>query len=176
MKKIFIKRILAFFCCSLTLITIVIAIQGCYSFKGGSLPENIKTLHIAAVNDQSGFGNPEYKIFFTEKLNSGFRKDNTLALVDAGADSKLTVTIRSISEAPVSVNPGELEKERKITINCSIEFYDDVLKKSILKKDDLSRYAVYEVKDALTARNEAVKTALTLISEDVVFNVTSGGW
>lgn len=148
-------------------------LKSCYSFTGGSVPQHLKTLTIGTVNDQSGFGNPEYKMILTESLIDNFRRDNSFELVETGGDARLSVSINSLSESTVSVNPGELENERRITVVCTVEYYDFVNKKSIWKKD-FSNYGIYEIKNALTARNDAIRNALVQIADDVLLAVVSG--
>lgn len=148
-------------------------LQGCYSFTGGSVPEHLKTMTIATVNDQSGFGNPEYKIILTESLINNFRRDNSFELVESGGDARLYVTINSIIEQTVAVNPGELETERKIIVSCTAEYYDFINKKSIWKKS-FSNYGLFDVKNALTGRNEAIEVALKQIADDILLAVVSG--
>ncbi len=145
----------------------------CYSFTGGSVPQHLKTLTIGTVNDQSGFGNPEYKLILTESLIDNFRRDNSFELVEIGGDARLNVSINSLTESTISVNPGELENERRITVNCTVEYYDFVNKKPIWKKD-FSNYGIYEIKNALTARNEAIRNALVQVADDVLLAVVSG--
>ncbi len=157
-------------------ICIVIAMQflnSCYSFTGGSVPADLKTMAIATVNDQSGFGNPEYKILLTESILENFRRDHSFELVENGGDAKLSVSIISINEATVTVNPGELETERRITVTCTAEYYDFVNKKLIWKKD-FSNYGIYELKNAQASRNEAIRAALIQIADDMLLAVVSG--
>lgn len=137
------------------------------------MPEDLKTLGIGTVNDQSGFGNPEYKILLTESLIDNFRRDNSFELVESGGDARLNVSINSLNEATVSVNPGELETERRITVTCTVEYYDFVNKKTIWKKD-FSNYGIYELKNAQASRNEAIRSALIQLADDVLLAVVSG--
>jgi len=155
------------------LIVLIIILQSCYSFTGGSVPEHLKTLTIATVNDQSGFGNPEYKLILTESLINNFKRDNSFELVESGGDARLNVTISSISEQTVAVNPGELETERKIVVMCTVEYYDYINKKTIWKKN-FSNYGLFDVKNALTSRNEAIEVALKQIADDILLAVVSG--
>jgi len=146
---------------------------GCYSFTGGSLPEHLKTLYIATVNDNSGYGNPKYREKLTQVLLEKFRSDNSLSLVDKGGDSKLYVSIQSVRDETSRLRPGEVESERKITVSCEAEFYDAVKKKSLWKKP-FSNYSVYDLKNAQSNRDEAVNIALTRNADDILIAVVSG--
>ncbi|MBE2188901.1 MAG: LptE family protein [Candidatus Kapabacteria bacterium] len=155
------------------LFTIVYLFQACYSFTGGSIPSHLKTLYISAVNDNSGFGNPEYRDLLTNNLIDVFRTDNSLSQVDFGGDARLTVIISAIRESPVTVSPGELETERKVEVHCDVEYYDNV-KKSVIFKKNFMTYDIYPVSDAITGRTQAITTALNQVADDILLAVVSG--
>jgi hypothetical protein len=155
------------------LLTIVWFFQSCYSFTGGSIPSHLKTLYIAAVNDNSGFGNPEYRDLLTNNLIDVFRTDNSLSQVDFGGDARLTVIISAIRENPVTVSPGELETERKVEVHCDVEYYDNV-KKSVIFKKNFMTYDIYPVSDAIAGRTQAITTALSQVADDILLAVVSG--
>lgn len=148
-------------------------LSGCYSFTGGSVPEHLKTMHIPAVIDVSGFGNPAYQVELTQSLIDNFTRDKSFELITAGADAKLNVQITSIRETGLAVSGTEIETERKVTVTCSAEFYDNTKRKAIFKKD----FAIsnsFALADALTARNEAINNGLKQIADDILLAVISG--
>jgi outer membrane lipopolysaccharide assembly protein LptE/RlpB len=109
----------------------ILWISGCYSFTGGTIPSHLKTLQISSVVDQSGFGNPEYKIELEHSITNNFLRDNSFELAETTGDAKLSISIMSIIEATNTVGTGELETEKRITVTCSVEYYDNVNKKQI---------------------------------------------
>ncbi len=150
--------------------------QGCYSFTGGSVPEHLKTIYITAVADNSGYGNPIYKDNMTQSLVNRFRDDNSFKIAESAGDARLSVTIKSIKDDLLSVGAGRqgtLENERKITVDCSVEYYDAVKKKNIWSKT-FSNYRIYELANAQQARDEAVQLTLDQISDDIFLAVVSG--
>jgi PIN domain nuclease of toxin-antitoxin system len=150
-----------------------IALTGCYSFTGGTIPEYLKTLQIQSVSDYSNFGNPEYKIDLETAITNNFIKDNSFELSENTADARLSVSIASIIETTNAVNQGELESEKKITLTCSVEYYDNVKKKQIWKKN-FSSYGLFDVNQAFTARNETIQIVINQIAEDILLSVVSG--
>jgi len=147
-------------------IALLIQLAGCYSFTGSSVPEHLKTLQIAAVSDNSGYGNPAYKDKLSLLLFDKFRNDNSFQLVERNGNARLKVVIASIRDETAVVSPGELEKERKMTISCNVEYYDAVKKKMIWKKS-FSNYGIYNINNPVEGRNTAVLTALDKISDDI---------
>jgi len=158
---------------NINLIFISLLIIGCYSFTGGSVPTHLKTINIQNVNDVSGFGNPEYKDLLFHNLLNNFQRDNSLKLVEFGGDCKLIVIISSINEAAISINPGELETERKITVVCDVEFFDAINQKQIFKRN-FNNYDVYAVRDGQQGRDLAIKKIITRLGEDILLAVVSG--
>ncbi len=152
---------------------LLMQLAGCYSFTGSSVPEHLKTLQIAAVSDNSGYGNPAYKDKLSLLLFDKFRNDNSFQLVERNGNARLKVVIARIRDETAVVSPGELEKERKMTITCDVEYYDAVKKKQIWKKT-FSNYGIYDIKNPVEGRNTAVLTALSKISDDILLAVVSG--
>lgn len=148
-------------------------LTSCYSFTGGTLPEYMKTIYIGSVTDNSGFGKPSYKNDLTRLLLDKFKSDNSLRIVEDNGDSKLFVIIRDIQDATMTIKPGELESERKITVTCEAEFYDAVKKKSLWKRK-FQNYSVYPVTDLQFGRDNAVTRAIDNISDDILLAVVSG--
>ena len=152
---------------------VLVQFSGCYSFTGGSVPEHLKTLYIPAVNDKSGYGDPKYREKLTQLLIDKFKSDNTLNLVERGGDARLTVTISSITEPILTVNPGELERERKVVVMCQVEYYDAV-KKNVIFNKAFSAFSVYNIANAQTERDIAINKALEQTSDDILLAVVSG--
>jgi len=150
-----------------------VILQGCYSFKGGSVPAHLRTLQINSVTDQSGFGNPAYKIDLETAIFNNFLRDNSFEVVDGIGDARLTISIRSINESTQTVGAGELETERRITVSCEVEYYDNVLQKQIWKKT-FSSHGLFDVNQAFTARDETIQIILRQIAEDIMLAVVSG--
>ena len=157
----------------ITYIAIAMQLSGCYSFTGSSVPEHLKTLQIGAVGDNSGYGNPAYKDELSRMLFDKFKNDNSFKLVERNGDARLKVVIASINDEATVISTGDLEKERKMTISCDVEYYDAVKKKIIWQKS-FSNYAVYDINNPVAGRNAAVKSALSKISDDILLAVVSG--
>lgn len=153
--------------------TLVVLMVSCYSFKGGSIPEHLKTINILNVEDNSGFGNPQYKITLTDNLIDEFNRDNSLKIVNNSGDSELKATILSIQEQAASVSQSELESERKVTVKCKVSYYDNVKRKEIWNKN-FDSFDVFDINNISAERDEAINNSLERIAEDILFAVVSG--
>ncbi len=154
---------------------VLLILTSCYSFTGGSLPEHIKTVLIKPVTDVSGFGIPQYREQVATKVIEKIRSDNSLKIVDASADSKLTVSIKSIREelSGLTGNRTQLEKERKVTVTVSMDFYDITNKRSLVTKD-ITFSQVYEISSSQAGRDQAVTICIDNICDQILTEMFSG--
>lgn len=148
-------------------------IIGCYSFKGGSLPKHINTISFAPIVDNSNYGNPNYRDMLFSELINKFRKDNSLKVVEFGGDSKIYLTINSIRDETAFVKPGEVEKERKITMEVSVEFFDAIRNK-IFWKRSFSNFAIYSVAGIPSTRDRAVVEVVDKLTDEILLATVSG--
>lgn len=146
---------------------------GCYSFRGGTVPEHIRTITISAIIDNSNYGNPLYKELILNTLVNKFQRDNTLKIIETGGDSKLRVTINSIREETAFVRQGELERERKFTMDLSVEFYDAV-KNRVIWKRNFSNYSIFPVAGIPVSRDAAANEVIDKITDDILISTVSG--
>ena len=102
-----------------------------------------------------------------------FRDDGSFKLAERNGDATLSGSLTSIQENVVSVRPGEMERERKVTVTISIDYYDNVKKKSIWTKT-FSNFETYQIASAATARDLAIETAIKRATDDVLLAVVSG--
>jgi len=157
----------------LSSLIITVILSGCYSFKGSSVPDYLKTISIPTVVDATTFGVPEFKDYMTGELISQFQKDGTFKISQNQGDAILSVQISDIREEIQTLTQAELEKQRKITVTCQVEYYDNVNKKIIWQKS-FSNYNFYDLADGMVARNETIKNILKNNANDILLSVISG--
>lgn len=152
---------------------LLLVLAGCYSFTGSSVPAHLKTLEILSIQDNSGYGNPLFRQEMSQLINEKFIADNSFNLASSAGDARLTIEIASISDQSVAISPGELETQRRITVNCQAEYFDAINSKQIFKKQ-FSNNQLYDLSNALDNRNEAILIAINQISDDILLAVVSG--
>ncbi len=157
----------------LTLFFILINLPACYSFKGGSVPPHLKTIAIPTFNDQSGFGEPNLREIFTNKVKDLFIKDNSLELSnELISDCILECTILNVANEPAVIAPGETVEKWKITINVQVVFQDMKLKKKVFDKR-LSNWTEYDASAGIEARQSAINSTIEKLSEDILLEVVA---
>lgn len=157
------------------LLILLLILSSCYSFRGGSLPEHIKTIQVKSIIDNSGFGNPKYKENLYNKVVEKIRNDNSLIIEDKNSDSRLTVSITSIREETASTGAiNQLEKERKITVVVSMEFYDNIKKRIVSQNSSLSINQIFLIAGVPNSRDEAINQCIEIISEEILNLMIAG--
>lgn len=154
----------------------LMAVMGCrYSFSGGSVPANLKTVAIPIVQDQSGFGDPSLRDEFTQELVQKFTTDGSLTLADrTNADSILETLITNVRESATVVKPGEEVSQRRITVTAHVSFTDVRQHKKIWEKD-FSQWGDFPSGATATQRMDGINEALRKLTEDIL-NETVAGW
>jgi len=170
-----VKRIMRLFW-DAVFISLTVVFCGCnYSFKGGSVPANLKTIAIPIIEDQSGYGDPTLRDLFTQKLVERFINDNSLQLTDRNtADSMLEGVVTDVKDTYEVLQGNEQVTMRRITVTVRMVFQDMKLRKKIWEKN-YSNWGNYPSSGGLTQRNEGVQNAVEKLTEDIL-NDTVAGW
>lgn len=152
---------------------IVFNLLGCYSFKGGSVPPHLKTIYVQTFVDQSGYGEPNLRDDFTNKVKELIIKDNSLELSnEINSDCSLECTIINIANEPSVVAPGETVEKWKVTINANVIFQDLKMKKKIFEKR-LSNWTEYDAAAGIEARKNAIYSTIEKLSEDILLEIVA---
>ncbi|HBB25056.1 MAG TPA: hypothetical protein DCZ59_02205 [Bacteroidetes bacterium] len=155
---------------ALGLMALILA--GCYSFRGGSVPEHITTISISSVIDRSGFGDPTFREFATDVLVTRFRSDNTVRLVEDNGDARLSPVLVKVQDQIAALQSGDLEGKRRIVVGVEVEYFDAV-KNVVVWKKTFENFDVYDVSDPTQGRRLAAERAIRRIADDVLLAIVS---
>jgi hypothetical protein len=142
------------------------ALAGCYSFTGGALPPHLRTVALSPVVDNSGFGVPAYREYLVQRLLERFQRETALQLVSGDADARLSVQLQSIREVTATVRPGERERERRLEIQLTAEFYDAVQRLTLWRRS-FAWSELYDISGGQAARDRAAFAALDALVENI---------
>jgi hypothetical protein len=159
----------------------LLALGGCYSFTGASVPANLKTIAIPLVDDQSGFGEPGLREEFTTALTNLFISDNSLEVADrTGADAILEGVITSVSDAPAVIQgpatgqQAEQVSKRRITITAKFTMQDMKLHRKMWEKS-FSNWGDYDTGGGgASQRQTGIQEAIRKVTEDILQETVSG--
>ena len=154
------------------LVLIACALTSCYSFRGGSVPDHIATISIGSVIDRSGFGDPTFREFCTETLVRRFRSDNTVQVVEDNGDARISTVLTRVQDQIVTIQTGDLERQRRILVAVEVEYFDAVKNKVVWKKT-FENSDVYDVAEATEGRRSAADRAIQRIADDILLAVVS---
>ncbi|MBX2991546.1 MAG: hypothetical protein KF749_10325 [Bacteroidetes bacterium] len=164
----------------ITLVSLVgmLALAGCYSFTGASVPSHLKTIAIPLADDQSGFGEAGLREKFTTTLTDLFISDNSLEVADRGAsDSILETVILPVRDEILSVGAGaqgsEQVNKRRINMSVKVIFQDMKMRKKVFEKT-FSNYGDYDSGGGFAQRQLGLEEAMKKISEDILLETVSG--
>lgn len=150
---------------------------GCayYSFTGASIPDNLNTIAIPLVVDNSLNTIPELSDQLTEALVNRFVNQTRLSLVENEdeADALLTVEIQRYNNAPSSVSGDEIAATNRVTITVMVLYEDQADEKELLKRT----FSNFEDYDPLVISNEteAALAALQNVADDI-FTAATSNW
>jgi hypothetical protein len=147
-------------------------LTGCYSFRGGSVPDHLKTISIATIVDNSGFGDASLREYATETLLQRFRSDNSLQLVDNDGDARLTPVLVKIQDQMINVQQSDLENQRRIVVAFQVEYVDAVKSRQVWKRT-FENFDVYDVANATEDRQRAARAAIDRVVDDILLAVVS---
>ena len=151
--------------------------HGCayYSFTGASIPDNLNTIAIPLVVDNSLNTIPEMSDQLTESLVNLFVNQTRLSLVESEdeADAVLTVEIQRYNNAPSAISGDELAATNRVTITVMVIYQDQTEEKELLRRT----FSNFEDYDPLDINNETVAAlaALQNVADDI-FTAATSNW
>ena len=153
----------------------IFTFTGCayYSFTGASIPDNLNTIAIPLVVDNSLNTIPELSDQLTEALVNLFVNQTRLSLVENEdeADALLTVEIQRYNNAPASISGDEVAATNRVTITVKVLYEDQTEEKELLNRT----FSNFEDYDPLDINNETVAAlaALQNVADDIFAAATS---
>ncbi len=136
---------------------LLVALSGCYSFTGASIPSHIHTIAIPLAEDISAFGQSDLRQNLTQTLITKFIREGSLQVASrSNGDALLTITINRITDEATGVRQGETLTNKQVTIYVTAVYFDQK-KQKLFWQRDFQQSAVY----AISLNLEGLKLALT---------------
>jgi hypothetical protein len=155
-----------------TLLYFLLYSCGIYSFTG-SIPSHIKTVAIPLFDDNTSF--PGVREDLTNKVIDSFIAENVLQVVpESNADLLITGTILSIQERAAIITTGEDVEQYEVYVNVKVKC-TEIKSGKVWWEKTLRRFGVMEGIGDIDARNNAIETASTEITQDIIDN-TLANW
>lgn len=149
--------------------------SSCYSFKGTSIDDNLKTFYVPLFENRSDDGPATLPITFTEKLKDKIRTQSRLRFLDTDPDITFNGTVESFyvsSQAPTANNTSALSR---LTISIKID-YENKYDESKNWSQSFSFFQEFDGRtNLLDVQESLINTISNQISEDI-FNKAFGDW
>ena len=157
--------------CALLVACALLALAGCYSFSGSTLPAHLRTVRIDPVANRTL--EPTLPEQLARGLEEGFRSRSNLRRVNEGGDAELVTVLTDYSHRPQATSGASVTSYR-VDILASVRFIDRV-KGDTLYSDDrvpgFGQYSVERGETEETAKRQAVEGLVKVILDNSV-----SGW
>ncbi len=103
-------------------LSLVVAGSGCaYSFRGGALPPDVRTIQIEAFPNEAEVVIPTLSQTLTEAIRQKFITQTPLLLIRSGGDLVLRGRITEYRVAPVAIQGGQQAAQNRLSITIFVE-------------------------------------------------------
>ena len=110
-------------------VLIAVMLSGCYSFKGASIPTEMKTVKISLFENNAQLVIPYLSSQFTEDFKERIRTQSRLSITQAGeADGSFEGRITDYDIKPISIqdNAKPIAGANRLTITVSVKYINKV--------------------------------------------------
>ncbi|MCB0540833.1 MAG: LptE family protein [Bacteroidetes bacterium] len=157
---------------------IVVTLSACkvYSFTGASINPNIRTISVQYISDKSGNSPATASDIFTNTLKEKMLNATSLSFVNNGGDVEFDGFISSYNysiQAPTGTLTSDL---RRITMQVSITYINNVEEESGFETQTFSRFADYPVDEDLSSVEENIIREISEQLADDIFNKAFVNW
>ena len=162
---------------SVLIAAIMLGLSGCayYSFSGATIPDNLQTIAIPLVEDNtlSTLNNLDEQM--TNLLIDRFVRQTRLSLEPdvEDADAVLRVSIGRYQNVPTSVSGDEQATRNRVTIGVQATYLDRTSGETLLERS----FSSFEEYDPFRPADEGVaaEAALEKIADDI-FTAATSNW
>jgi len=148
----------------------LLALAGCYSFSGTTLPAHLRTVRIDPVVNKTLESSLADQI--TQGLEEGFRSRSNLRRVNEGGDAELITVLTDYSQRPQTTS-GATVTSYRVDILASIRFIDRVKGDTLYSDDRVPGFGLYAI-DRGETEETAKKQAVDGLVKVVLDNSVSG--
>lgn len=148
---------------------------GIYSFKGGSLSKEIKTVSVELFSNKANLIVPSLAPTLTEKLKDKFLKEMNLYLVEENGDISFQGVITDYRTQPVSAKSSDVAATTRLTLTVKVTFRNSVEPQNNYDATFQSYVDFDAYTDLASVEDELIKELTDLIVQDI-FNRAVNNW
>ncbi|MBL0051272.1 MAG: LptE family protein [Bacteroidetes bacterium] len=156
-------------------LSIVMLFNGCYSFKAGQIPKEVKTYSVQFFPNRASIVNPVLSQTFTEKLKLKWNNESSLSLKSAEGDYAFEGYISNYTNGPVAIQSNQTAAQNRLTITVNVKFINSKDEKANFETS-FSRFADYS--SSLNFATQEQKLVDNIVGQlvDDIFNKCTSNW
>jgi len=156
---------------------LLFAFEGCgvYSFSGGSIDPNIKTISIIYFPNNALNVQPTLSQSLTDALKDKFSSQTKLKLVSKDGDLNIEGAITAYTTTPVAIQGDETAALNRLTITINVKFTNKLDEKMNFEQS-FSRYEDYNSSKSLSSVEESLIKDIDDALVDDIFNKAVVNW
>lgn len=165
-KRLFLYLIPVFF---------LISCSVSYSFQGGKISPDIKTIKIVDFVNQATLVYPPLTQVFNQELRSRMIEQTSLKETKGNADLEFEGEITGYDVMGTAVKEDAFASRTKLTITIKVRYINNVKPEDSLEQT----FSAYQEFDAGKSLDEVQDQLIRVISKelvDMIFNATVGSW
>lgn len=161
-------------------IAVCLLLQGCgvkYGFTGGSIPENMKTVHVAYFENIAPMVYQTLGQNFTEGLKERIRNQSRLSQVNGEADAMFEGVITGYDIAPAAVEANtDRAAMNRLTITVKVKYTNrlDETGESDFE-ENFSQFREFAGSNVTAQEETLTKEIIELLTEDI-YNRAFANW
>ncbi len=160
------------------LLSFIIMFSGCkinYSFSGGSIDPNIKSISIQYFPNNALLIQPKLSQLFTEALRDKFSTQTKLTLINKGGDLQIEGAIIGYSTQPVAIQGNETAAMNRLTIAVQVKFTNTLNEEQNFDQT-FSKYIDYLSTSNLSSIEDKLIAEINEMLVDEIFNKSVVNW
>jgi len=159
----------------ITTILILIALNGCYSFKGISIDPEVETFYVETFDLRSPDAPATIGITFRDELVDKIRGNSRLDPVNKDPDLEFSGAITRYTVSPIAPEPGERAAINRLDVTVEVDFVSNLNEEDNWKQN----FSYFFDFDSDTNLLDIQDTAIEAINEQLledIFNKAFTNW
>ncbi|KRP13177.1 MAG: hypothetical protein ABR95_03460 [Sphingobacteriales bacterium BACL12 MAG-120813-bin55] len=149
--------------------------QGCYTFNGNRIPEEIESFTINFFTNQTNFVVPSLSQTFTEALKDKMAAETRLYLKDRGGDWEFSGAIVQYRNTPMAPTGNETTALNRLTIGVKVDFVNHKNEKENWSQT-FTRFEDFEATQSLAEVEQELIRLITIQLVDDIYLKAASDW
>ncbi len=153
-----------------------VGLQGCrfYSFKGGSLPPEVKTFTLYPVSNSASLVNPSFAAQLEESFRDRLLRETSLREVPERGDLEFQMTVTDYAVSPATVGADQAQYNRfRVSVRVTFKNHPEP---SYNVEKHFSAFVDFEAGENFSDLEESLtQQVIEQLTEDI-YNATINAW